>query len=412
MVAEKNDARSIVHLRVLAYVVLKKNGRHRRHVLMAEAQIGLGKPRVTRLHAGHANAALFLHHMPRENLLRHGHRPFAGVDRRQPYLLLHPRHIKRKQPAVFNHLPRNLVFAHRKLAQRDLFAAANLIDQRKVGRSQNSEILAILLVDALNIFRNHQPNAGTHLRIRRLLPARSFTAPLSAQRAHKAAALHVTPPNRRLAAAFQPKVGNLAQCLVKVEAVMRRSNLVGRDVITQLGIVGGILRVPWQTLAGKLPLNELGIFREEKNSSLQPDFVRPLFDFAFQKRVDHIEPARSEIGITDSRKRPPSPLIVTPALEIRFDRRQPENIPRGSTRKSYRLYSRGSGSGSIPRPAKITLNSSSNASCNKPLEANVSRLLSSKGEPSKRVTLPPASSTISTPAAVSQGLRLNSQKPS
>jgi hypothetical protein len=33
-------------------------------------------------------------------------------------------------------------------------------------------------------------------------------------------------------------------------------------------------------------------------------------------------------------------------------------------------------------------------------------------DPSKRLTLPPASSTMSAPAAVSQGLRLNSQKPS
>src|SRR3981081_447722 len=79
---------------------------------------------------------------------------------------------------------------------------------------------------------------------------------------------------------------------------------------------------------------------------------------------------------------------------------------------NHLLYSRGSGSGSRPRPAKTSLNSCSSASCISPFEAIVSRLLSSKGEPSKRLTCPPASSTIRTPAAVSHGFRLNSQKPS
>ena len=255
---------------------------------MAEAQIGLGKSGIARLHAGNANAAFFVHHVPREDFLRHRHWALVGLYRRQKYFPLHARYIEGKQPAVLNDLARNLILARRELAQRDIFSAANLVDQRKVGRSQNPQILAVLLVDALDVFRDHYANAGAHLRIRRLLAARSFAAPLPAYRAHKSAALHVAAPNRRHAAALQPEVRNLAQRLVKVKAVMRRSDLVGRDVVAQLGIIRGILRIPRQVFARQLPLDQFGIFGEEKNASLQPDFVGPLFDFAFQKRVDHV----------------------------------------------------------------------------------------------------------------------------
>ena len=44
---------------------------------------------------------------------------------------LHPRHIERKQPAVFDHLPRNLIFSSSEFAERNLFPAANAVDQGK-----------------------------------------------------------------------------------------------------------------------------------------------------------------------------------------------------------------------------------------------------------------------------------------
>ena len=60
---------------------------------------------------------------------------------------------------------------------------------------------------------------------------------------------------------------------------MSRSNLVGRNVVAQLGIVRRIFRIPRQVFAGELPLDQVWIFGEEKNTSLQPDPVRPLFNF-------------------------------------------------------------------------------------------------------------------------------------
>src|ERR1700734_245521 len=70
MVAEKDNARSIVHLRILANISFKKYSRHRRDVLMAEAQVCLSKPRVARLNRRNTNFALFAFHVPCEDFFR------------------------------------------------------------------------------------------------------------------------------------------------------------------------------------------------------------------------------------------------------------------------------------------------------------------------------------------------------
>src|SRR5207248_168854 len=74
-----------------------------------------------------------------------------------------------------------------------------------------------------------------------------------------------------------------------------------------------------------------------------------------------------------------------------------------SLRHTFPLYSATSGNGSSPRPEKICSNSFTSAGCTSLLDAKVSRLLSWNGPPCMSVTSPPASCTISTPAAVSHG---------
>ena len=256
---------------------------------MAEPQVRPCKARIAGLHSGYSHFAGLIDHVPREDFFGQSHRscgagaPARGLNRRQKYFSLHARHVEREQPAVFDYLPRNLIFPGSELAERNFFAAANAVDQRKVRRGQQTEVLAILLVDALDILGNDNPNAGAHFRIRRLFAARSFAAPLAAHCAHKSATLHIAASDRRHVSALQTEVRNLAQRLVKVEAVVRRSDLVGRNIVAQLGIIRRILRVPRQVVARKLPFDEFGIFGEKQNTSLQTDLVRPLFDLAFQK---------------------------------------------------------------------------------------------------------------------------------
>ena len=113
---------------------------------------------------------------------------------------------------------------------------------------EHAQVLAILLVDALNVFRNHQLDAGTKLGIGRLLTAGTFAATLPAHRRHKAALLHVTALDGRFIAALQAGVWELAQRFVEEEADVRRRDLVGGDVITQFGIILRILSCPTEGL--------------------------------------------------------------------------------------------------------------------------------------------------------------------
>ena len=101
------------------------------------------------------------------------------------------RDVEREQSAVLDDLPRDFVFAGRELAKRNFFAGADLVDQREIGRGQQAEVLAVLLVDALDIFGDHQLDAGAHLRIGRLLAAGTFAAPFAADCSDEASALYI-----------------------------------------------------------------------------------------------------------------------------------------------------------------------------------------------------------------------------
>ncbi len=128
MVAKENNARSVVYLRILTDVALEKNSRHRRHILVAKSQVGLRESGVPGLYCSHTDFSPFINHMSREYLLRQGHGASASLDRRQEYLLLHPRHIEWKQSAVFNHLPRDFIFTGGELRKCNFLPAANPVD--------------------------------------------------------------------------------------------------------------------------------------------------------------------------------------------------------------------------------------------------------------------------------------------
>src|SRR6478752_4941854 len=158
--------------------------------------------------------------MPRKNLLGECHRlcgagaPARGFYRWKKNFCLHPGHVEWKQSTVLNHLPRYLVFTRGELAERNLLAIANAVNQRKVRGGQQPQVLAVLLVDALDIFSNHHPNSRAHLRVRRLFAARSFPPALSADRTNKPTALHVAAANRCDASAFQAEIRNLSKSLI------------------------------------------------------------------------------------------------------------------------------------------------------------------------------------------------------
>ncbi len=176
---------------------------------------------------------------------------------------MHPGHIELKQPTVFNNLPRNLVFALSKLGQRNFLARANAFNQRKIRRGQHPQVLAILLVNALDVFGDHDFDPGAKLRIGRLLAARPLATPLAADCRHKAAALHVATLDRHFVATFQAGVWKFAQRFVEEKADVRRSDFVSGDILAQFGIVLRILGVPGKVFASQLPLDQFRIFGEK-----------------------------------------------------------------------------------------------------------------------------------------------------
>src|SRR5581483_7359119 len=307
VVAEAEYGPGIVHPGIFADIALEEDRGHGRDVFVAEAEIGAGETGVSGLDRGDAYgicrrtslgwtgggarpyvaclASSGPDQVAGENLFRDRHRAALAraLDLRQRHLALHARHVERKQAAVFDHLAGDLILARRELGQGNLLSAADAIDQGEIRRGQQAQVLAVLLVDAFDVLGDDHADSGAHLGIRRLLAARALAAALSAHGANEAAALHVAPANRRHVAALQSKIWNLPQGLVEVKAIMRGRNLVGGNVVAQLGIVGGICRVPGQVLARQLPLDQLGIFSKKKNAPLQLDSVRPLFDFTFQK---------------------------------------------------------------------------------------------------------------------------------
>src|SRR5690242_17515688 len=117
MVAEEQDRRRVVNLRVFADVVLEKDCCHGRYVLMTKAQVGTCETSIPRFHLRHSHFAVLIDHVSRKYLLRQGHRPGTRSDRRKKDLLLQARHIEWEKTAVLDHLPRNFIFALRERSE-------------------------------------------------------------------------------------------------------------------------------------------------------------------------------------------------------------------------------------------------------------------------------------------------------
>ena len=109
--------------------------------------------------------------MAREDFFGKRHRAALSGDRRNLHLALQARDVERKQAAIFDDLPRDLIFAARELFERNLFTVFNARDQIEVGRGQQAEVLAVLTVDALDVFGDNAANACGDFGIRRLLAA-------------------------------------------------------------------------------------------------------------------------------------------------------------------------------------------------------------------------------------------------
>jgi hypothetical protein len=111
VVAEEHDGAGIVDRLVLAEEVLEEDRRHRRHVFVAETQIGARESGVAGLNRFDAHLVRAVQHVAREDFLGNGHGARLGGDGRQENFALHARDVEREQASVLDHLTRDLVFA-------------------------------------------------------------------------------------------------------------------------------------------------------------------------------------------------------------------------------------------------------------------------------------------------------------
>jgi len=91
---------------------------------------------------------------------------------------------------------------------------------------------------------------------------------------------------------------------------MRRSNLIRRNIVTQLGILPRVRTIPRHIPSRQLSFDQFRIFGKKKNASPQPHFVRTLVDGTFKQRRNHAS-------------------IVSPHLPGRYSSTPPHVFPFG-----------------------------------------------------------------------------------
>src|SRR5688572_133304 len=175
MVLEEVDTRRVVD-GLIAYELFIKDRGHRRHVFVAEPYVRAHESRVARAYGfdSHLVFRKVRYKVAGEYLFGQRHRAARGSDFRERYFALKPRDVEREEAAVLDDLPRDLVLAACELFQIYLLAPHDALDQIKIRRGEQPEVLAILFVDALYVFGDYKPDSGGDLGIRRLLAAGPF----------------------------------------------------------------------------------------------------------------------------------------------------------------------------------------------------------------------------------------------
>src|SRR5207248_8746929 len=121
-------------------------------------------------------------------------------------LPLHSCYVELEQSAVLNDLPRDLVIAGCEHGQRHFLPRPDLVDQGKIRRGQHPEVLAVLLVNALDVLRDHQLDSCAQLRIGGLFTARSLATPLAADRRDESAPLDLSALYRNCVSALASRL--------------------------------------------------------------------------------------------------------------------------------------------------------------------------------------------------------------
>ena len=292
MIAEEEDGLRIVDRLALANELLEEDRRHRRDVLVAEANVRTHETLIAGLHSRNADLLLrrIEHPVPREDLLGYRHRALLRRHDRHCNEPLQPRHVVVEQAPVLDDAARDAAFATRELLERDLLAIPDPLDQREVRTREHAEILAVLAIDPLDTLGDHDLDPRVHLRVGRCLARRSLPAPRARCARDESARAHGAAHHWEFLTGLEAEVGKIPERLVEVVADVGRGDLVGRDVVPQLRMRrrssrgGGVER---EIFTRELAMQQRRILREQEDASIEANAVRDLMHGARAKTLDH-----------------------------------------------------------------------------------------------------------------------------
>ena len=157
MVPKEEHRLRVENLLIRSHVLLPQHRRHRRDVLMTEANIRVHKTFVTWPDAWNTNLALGKvdHPVPRDDFFCQRRRTRFGRNPRDLYLALEPRDVVLEQPPILDDPAGYVALALREFAERNLFTGKHSFDEAEVGAREDTKVLAVLVVDALDTLRNH-----------------------------------------------------------------------------------------------------------------------------------------------------------------------------------------------------------------------------------------------------------------
>jgi hypothetical protein len=92
---------------------------------------------------------------------------------------LQPLLIEVEKAATLDYLARDRIYTLGELGERDVFTSPDPLYEAEVGRCENSEVLAVLIIDAFNVLGDDESDTGNHLAKWRLLTAAPFAASLA-----------------------------------------------------------------------------------------------------------------------------------------------------------------------------------------------------------------------------------------
>src|SRR3989442_15501155 len=188
--------------------LLEEARRHGSDVVVAEPEVGDHEPLVPRLDGGHAHLSLRRVHHPvaGEDLLAQRHWPGRRIRPREDDFALEAGDVEVEQSPVLDDAARDLPFALGEGREWDRLAAPHPVDDGEVGGRENSQILTVLAVDALDVLGDDQLDPRAHLGIGGLLARRALAASLAAHRRDEAAALDRPPRDGKLFTTLQAQI--------------------------------------------------------------------------------------------------------------------------------------------------------------------------------------------------------------